>query len=372
MKMKMALSRNTIIKSCIVLSLGLLLCELVLRIFFFASQRDILAWTSPDRVLYERHPLLEYTLKPNAQLTYGSTVLHINSLGFRGKEFDPDDTRPFRVFVLGGSAVFNNPKNHNIGFCEILDKKLKEKYPGRDIEIVNAGVSGYTTYHSLINLSTRIVDYNPDAIIVYHSWNDVKMWPYLNRRADYGQLYQSVYSQFETHGAVATLANHSYLWQAMKPLRRRLRAWFPRRSLFATVALRTLRPNKGGDTSYGELVYRRNIMNIVAVARKNGVQVLLVNPLTLIHPGNSQNEKESIAYSLVRVPAERLPQLMIDAGKILEEVALAEHIPYIDLNKHLSQDRGNLTDQIHLTPKGNEAVAEYLSQQWDDIWAHDR
>ncbi|MCX5692519.1 MAG: GDSL-type esterase/lipase family protein [Candidatus Omnitrophica bacterium] len=365
------LNRKICIKFCVALFLTLLLCELALRAFFFLSHKNILAWTSPDLLLYERHPFLEYTLRPNVEINCGKIKLHINSLGFRGKEFDPDDARPFRVFVLGGSSVFNRSGNDNIGFCAILEKKLQAKYPDRDIEIVNAGVSGYTTFHSLINLSTRILDYNPDAIIVYHSWNDIKAWPYLNRKASYGQSWQRIYSQFETHNALATLANHSYLWLAMKPLRRHLREFFPEELEMASVVEKTLRPNEGGDTDYGKLVYKRNIRNIVTVAKKNGVQVLLINPLTLVHSRNSSEEKRRIAYRLVKVPAERLPQLMSDAGKILEEVALEERVPYIDLNKRIGQNLVNLFNQIHLTPQGNEAIAEYLSQHWDEIWPHE-
>lgn len=365
------LNKNKYIKLCLTLFLGLLLCELSLRALFFLSHKNIIAYTSPERLLYERHPFLEYTLRPNVEINYGKIRLYINSLGFRGKEFDPDDARPFRVFVLGGSSVFNRPENDNIGFCAILEKKLQAKYPDRDIEIVNAGVSGYTAYHSLINVSTRILDYNPDAIIVYHSWNDIKAWPYLSRKANYGQLYQRVYFPLETRHALRTLANNSYLWLAIKPLRRQLRGFFPQRTRNASAVEKTLRPNEGGDTDYGKLVYKRNIRNIVTVAKKNRVQVLLINPLTLVHSRNSSEEKRRIAYRLVKVPAERLPQLMSDAGKILEEVALEEHVPYIDLNKHIGQNLVNLFNQIHLTPKGNEAVADYLSQHWDEIWLHE-
>jgi hypothetical protein len=214
----------------------------------------------------------------------------------------------------------------------------------------------------------RLLDYNPDAIIIYHSWNDVKTWPYVSRKATYGQLWQKVHSQLETRKALATLANKSYLWLSMKPLRRKLREFLSPRKRVASIIKKTLTPNKGSDTTYGELVYRRNIMNIVAVAKENRVQVLLINPLTLIHAGNSEEERGRIGYHLVRVPAQRLPQLMSDAGKILEEVASDEHTPYIDLNKHLAQNLDNMIDHIHLTPKGNEAVAEYLSQRWDEIW----
>lgn len=356
------LSKNKYVTISLMVFLTLLLCELTIRAFFFLSHKNILAYTNADKLLYEKHPFLEYTLRPNVEINYDGEKLRINSLGFRGKEFDPDDARPFRVFVLGGSAVFRS------NFCELLEDKLKAEYPDRNIEIVNAGVSGYTTYHSLINVSIRLLDYNPDAIILYHSWNDVKAWPYISRNANYGQLWQRIYSKSETRSALKTLANNSYLWLSTQPLRYKLRMFLFPKMRHSSVVKKILRPNKGSDPTYGESVYRRNIRNIVATAKANRVRVLLINPLTLVHPGNSKEEQERIGYYLVKVPQERLPQLMSDAGKILEEIALEERIPYIDLNKHLAQNLDTMIDHIHLTPKGNEAVAEYLSQQWDGIW----
>ena len=87
---------------------------------------------------------------------------------------------------------------------------------------------------------------------------------------------------------------------------------------------------------------------------------------------NSGKEKECIDYRFVHVPPEKLIELVDGARDVLAEVALAEDIPYIDLNKHIGQDLVNLTDQIHLTVKGNKAVAEYLAQQWDQIWQQNK
>lgn len=354
------------IKLCLVL----LVCELIIRIFFFSTHRNIFVDTDNiDLFLYQRHPFLEYNLRPNIELHRRGIALRINSLGFRGKEFNPEDKRPFRVFVLGGSSVFDK---NNIPFCEILESKLRARYPYRNIEIVNAGVSGYTTSHSLINLSMRILNYSPDALIIYHSWNDIKTWPYVNRKTGYGELWQKIYCGNEALRSLKTLANNSYLWLVAKGWRRELYRRYSSGNRKHLRIEKILKANEGNDITYGKSTYKTNITNIIAVAKTNKVQVLLINPLTLIKSKNSGKEKECIDYRFVHVPPEKLIELVDGARDVLAEVALAEDIPYIDLNKHIGQDLVNLTDQIHLTVKGNKAVAEYLAQQWDQIWQQNK
>lgn len=368
--------KSKYIKPCLILFLILLLCELTIRVFFHFSHKDILVYACIERFLYQRHPFLGTTHRPNVGIDYDGIKLRINSLGFRGKEFDPEDTRPFRVFVLGGSAVFNKSERDNVPFCEILEEELKVKYPNQNIEIVNAGQSGYNTYHAFINFSTQLLDYNPDAIIIYHSWNDVKAWPYLSVKTNYGQLWQIMHSKFEVLMAAKTLASKSYIYLAVKALHRKLLRMFfsndNRREEIRQLLGKILKANEGGDTTYGKLIYRRNIENIITVAQKNKVQVLLINPLTLIHSKNSEEEKKHIAYFLVHVPEEELPQLMNEAGNILAEVALTNNVAYIDLNKHIEQNQVNLIDHIHLTPKGNKAIADYIAEHWNEIWQQNK
>lgn len=361
--------KNKFIKFGLILFLSFLLCELTLRLFFRFSNQDILAYGCIERLLYQRHPFLEYTLRPGVEINYSDMRLRINSLGFRGKEFDSEDTRPFRVFVLGGSAVFNKLEKDNLPFCEVLDEKLKVKYPERNIEIVNAGVSGYTTFHSLVNLSTRLLDYHPDAMIIYQSWNDIKAWPYLNRKSNYGQMWQELHFRLETLTALKTLASESYTYLAIKALHRVFVSENEnKRESIRRLLNKILTPNEGNDTNYGESVYRRNIENIIAVAQKNSVQVLLINPLTLVRSRNSEEEKRRIASEFVHVPEEELPQLVNEAGSILAEVALVSDVTYIDLNKHIQQNQVNLMDHIHLTPQGNRLIADYIAEHWDEIW----
>lgn len=41
------------------------------------------------------------------------------------------------------------------------------------VEVINAGVAGYSSYNNLINISFRILPLEPDLIILYQGINDI-------------------------------------------------------------------------------------------------------------------------------------------------------------------------------------------------------
>ena len=106
-------------------------------------------------------------------------TININNLGFRGQEFSaqkPDDT--YRIFFLGGSTAF--------GYGSISDDAavpgyLQTMYDARDlpfeVEVVNAGIGGVTSYTEYNMIKDRLLDMEPDLFIIYDGWNDAVKHP---------------------------------------------------------------------------------------------------------------------------------------------------------------------------------------------------
>jgi len=121
----------------------------------------------PGYVKEKIYPCDEYTHANSCiQRTY-------NSHGFRGDEFEkekPSDT--FRIFALGGSTTFGVGAADNETWPVYLQKIMNEKITGKNIEVINFGLSGATTesYHELIK--NKIGSLDPDLIIMYDGWND--------------------------------------------------------------------------------------------------------------------------------------------------------------------------------------------------------
>ena len=50
---------------------------------------------------------------------------------------------------------------------------LRQQYPGRDIEVINAGIQSCVSRQSLAQLLFTVVDYHPDIVILYDGGNDL-------------------------------------------------------------------------------------------------------------------------------------------------------------------------------------------------------
>jgi lysophospholipase L1-like esterase len=139
----------------------------------YASLRQVRA-----RAALAPDPALRYS--PHRYLGFYPTPDHRrganrhNSLGYRGDPF-PARKPPgeFRIVCVGGSTTYTpmvaRPEE---AYPAQLERALHEGGRAR-VRVVNAGAEGWASYESLINLALRVVDLEPDLIVVYHGVNDI-------------------------------------------------------------------------------------------------------------------------------------------------------------------------------------------------------
>ena len=97
----------------------------------------------------------------------------INSLGFRDREFAiKKDPGTVRIICMGDSITFGWPALVEKTYSRMLEKTLNRKMPQKTIEVINAGVPGYTSYQGMVWFKKELIKYSPDAIIVYFGVND--------------------------------------------------------------------------------------------------------------------------------------------------------------------------------------------------------
>lgn len=77
----------------------------------------------------------------------------------------------FRVFVLGGSSTQGYPYNFYYSFAEQLEQKLLLETKGLTVEVINLGMTAVNSY-VIWDISKRLMEYQPDAIIVYAGHNE--------------------------------------------------------------------------------------------------------------------------------------------------------------------------------------------------------
>lgn len=372
---KLTAWRKEILVLIITLAIGFIILEISARIKY---PYELISNENKD-VLYIGHPYLNFMLLPSRTIPVSeNNIIQINSLGFRGPEFavkKPVDT--IRIFCLGGSFAFcyYNPE-YNTWPRQIENMLNSNTVLNKKFEVINAGVPSYTTYDSLVNLMTRIIDYSPDIIIICHEWNDVRYFRYLTPEMSIGRLQKTFnVTRHRLHllkhkiGRILTFnsrflslvgANFYHLF-----------------SKYDTEGLYREHDNfKSGYSSYGPIAYRRNLMAMAQFAKSNGIKVILVSQPRASNfysdsPEDNKLWQKWSKYSGLMPQAIRKGFAECDA--ILKDVAMNTDSEFIDANKIMGGGNNYFLNPhefsfIHLSDEGCHKFAEIISQQiWQEL-----
>ncbi len=92
-----------------------------------------------------------------------------NSIGdfFRAEKTD----RVFRIFVQGGSSAAGYPFYHGGAFSRMLQQRLQQTFPERDIEVVNTAMAAVNSY-TLLDFADEIIAHRPDLVLIYAGHNE--------------------------------------------------------------------------------------------------------------------------------------------------------------------------------------------------------
>jgi len=120
-----------------------------------------------------RDPILGWRNRPG----WVESNFSINSRGILGPEFaaqKPPGT--IRILCLGDSCTAGDLlRSFDETYPRQLQRELRQRYPGRSFEVVNAGVGGYSSFQGRLWLERELIDYDPDLAVIYFGWND--HWP---------------------------------------------------------------------------------------------------------------------------------------------------------------------------------------------------
>jgi len=117
------------------------------------------------------HPELFWELRPGGVDPWGWDSP--NELTFRGPAISlekPDST--FRIALIGDSCTYGMHLVYEQAYGTRLEEFLSVLYPDRRIEVINAGVPGYSLHQACLALQEKVLPFEPDAVVFYSLWND--------------------------------------------------------------------------------------------------------------------------------------------------------------------------------------------------------
>ena len=134
--------------------------------FFIGQNKDRLL----DIIrLLEQDSVLFWKQRPNLNVEFQKQKVSTNSIGFRNSEIKQKEKT--RIICLGASPTFGYGVKYEDTYPYVLGKSLQE---GEfDVEVINAGEIGYSSYQGLNFLKNKIINLNPDIITVSYVINDI-------------------------------------------------------------------------------------------------------------------------------------------------------------------------------------------------------
>jgi lysophospholipase L1-like esterase len=138
--------------------------------------------------MFEFDPALTWRLRPGLRnVWWDYTTVSTNARGLRmDRELGPKKAGALRIVALGDSVTFGyripiarvreKPEVHEPGetYVALLEKSLKAKFPGREVEVIPLACPGYTSWQGLAWLRRDIAELKPDIVTACFGWNDVR------------------------------------------------------------------------------------------------------------------------------------------------------------------------------------------------------
>ncbi len=289
-------------------------------------------------IVPDRRGLPRFHLRPGSHSRLFDCLIDINSLGFRGPEIAREKGNAYRIVALGESTTFGCTLGpEDMPWPGLLEQMIRQRLnPRRPVEVVNAGVPGYTLEDNLHRIARDILPLKPDMIICYHGYNG---FPLLDKSLP------PVYGKAPP------------VYQA-RPLRLLARCEYRLKMLcyrWHQTTRSTLHPPTSSDVMDTE--YARAYRELVQVAQTNGIRLVLANFSMAV---NGQSPAKVVDFYRSGFPLVKW-QIQANAlhSRLVEQIARQHpEIRLVDTHPHLDGEHERFADLVHLTQEGRQQLAE--------------
>jgi lysophospholipase L1-like esterase len=225
--------------------------------------------------------------------------------------------------------------------------------------VVNAGVPGYNSWEILVNLEFRVLDLDPDLVIIYEGTNDVHarlVEPSAYRGDDSGrrQVWQTPPVALWEHSALLRILSRALNFTRQVSVddfvsSPTYMSW-PFESRLLEDNLDPVEILKENPPIY----FQRNLENMIAVAREHDVEILFSTW------ASSPNLKDYAAEDYYQ-------QAFRENNDVVKEVAASHDIPMFDFAAVMPQEATYWADGRHVNEAGAivkaRLYAEFLHEQ---------
>lgn len=346
-----------------VATVALLCFEVVTRVFVSQpgnsrfhqiNQIVVFLGTQESDLMLDFDPQRFWKLKPNIQINDSNNLFWqgtvSNSLGFRSDEFvlkrDPDS---LRVVCFGDSSTFGIGSRMEDTWPSQFEDLIRNSprfSDAKPVEVINAGVPGYSSYQGLQHMRQEIDRLQPDVVLASYANNDFWHW---DQTTDLQHA-----SQFSSEGRVRTVLMNSRLAQVLAGLSDRVtvnlaphsnEAASPNQHWAKAATSNYISPNEEWTRRVPLKSFRQNVNEMADLCQERQLPLVLVK---------WPDQPQSRGRWSPRIEYQDALQEIADARNL----GIADVVSLFQANRSWASQTYIPNDIVHVNRDGNRLAAE--------------
>jgi lysophospholipase L1-like esterase len=346
----------------------LLVCEAFFRIayrFYNGCPYLLIPRTPFNEIFVESHPHISFVNKRHHVIRKRGPA---NYTLHRGKFFHgsyttnnlrflngPSGTRDiavpkpnnlFRVNCIGASTTGNYIEFESQSFSYPMElERILSSSLNIPVEVNNCGVGGYNSADILILFALQVVDTQPDVLVIYHAYNDIRAYITPEFESDYSHSRRNLGEsnwKLALGGKIPSvpLKFFDYL----------IKIWLPDNTNMLLQHLSKGTIDLSLDPSVGLRTYQRNLQHIIDLCRSNDIQVVLSTYCHFLHDEIKDEPLHQLYAEIVK-----------RENEIVRNLADKNELMLVDNALLVPDDERYFVDSVHFTPEGMSMIAKNIA-----------
>lgn len=254
-----------------------------------------------------------------------------------------------KIFFLGGSTTETLYVDESQRWPSILERRLNDVDTPDKYEVFNGGASGNHTMHSLLNLIAKVIEKQPDYVVLMNNINDLL-------------LLEKTGSYWNAPPSRSLIQNHIQK-NILFSLAHRLKNWFIPNSYQLFEAFLSKPKNEFGafrnqsiyDIDDIEPQFRSALETFIYVCRVWDIEPILMTQFNRININDALFQRIYTGTDI-----EQFVSNYHRFNDVIMSVGLKHNVDVIDLANIVPSTSHYIYDAVHLNKKGSTLVGDVL------------
>ena len=264
-----------------------------------------------------------------------------------------------RLAFFGGSSTAGSHLADDQTWPYKVTQLLRQRFADTQIQYLNAGLSGFTTFESYGRFWSRVRFYDIDIAVIYHGWNDMRLMVDHEKPPRFRTLPDGSWG----------FVQHRVKLQVYEPWP--IDPWIQWSKGLTFIRL-WLSPRSGGEATDPEGdralsdswnrkhidFFRTNLELFRRSADALGVDLFIAKQATLVVPDLAPQDRQRVLYESVGAQHDLIVDMYAASYEVIDAGFRPDRV--IDPT-HLSGQSEYFFDHVHLTSAGTDQLAKSVA-----------